>query len=147
MKTNRVVGVLALALFLVAGNALASKRMYKGPTYNHHGVVINTTQIKNDGKKIWFEILVINQSGKTLTIDRNQLTAKLPDGTIVSRERGTFAKWGSQAAYVVVPGGSHDIKIEFPVPGTELINVALQLHGFMIDNKPVNMPDFVATPM
>jgi hypothetical protein len=146
MSTTRTVSAALLGLALAAGVASAKADIWRAQPYNHKGVVINTEEIKNDGKKIWFKLMVINNTGSVLMVDRNQLTAKLPDGSTQSRDRGTFAKWGKQDAYVIPAGGSHPLQIEFKVPTNALIRVALQLTGVSIDGKPVSLPDFVATP-
>jgi hypothetical protein len=81
-----------------------------------------------------------------LTVDRNQITGKLPDGSVKNRSQGTFAKWGSQAPYQIGPGLSHELNIEFDVPSKDLIQVAMQLHGFVVDGKSVELPDLIAVP-
>ena len=137
-----VVGALAVAL--LAGSALADDRPLAGPNgYTHDGVGIFTRSIKQDKSgKVWFKLTVTNSTGKFLIIDRNQILARLPDGTERSRETGTWGAMWADQKYLVQPGQSHELNVEYEVPfGAP---VSLELKGFTVDGKPIPLPAFEA---
>src|SRR3569832_1514773 len=73
----------------------------QGAGYEHRGVLITPLKIYLKGKKLWFELNVINNTGKLLTIDKNQITLKL-EGAELPREQGVFGKFAKP--HLVNPG-------------------------------------------
>jgi hypothetical protein len=142
---NRLASSFVIALVLVAsGLAFAGEINYSAAPYDHEKISITPERIWLKGDKIWFKLRVANASDKVVIFDKEQIQAKLPDGRVLSRARSVFA--GQAKPSMVLPGGSQPLWVEYVI-GKAPLQVALQLgHGFVLDNKPIALPDFVANP-
>lgn len=129
----------------LAGSAEAAEVTYAARPYDHKGVTLNPVRLWLKKNKLWLRLLVINHTGKLLTIDKAQLQLKLPDGAQIAREAGVFGKYGKP--HYVGPGLSHELNVEFmigPVP----VPVALVLRqGFIVDGRALPLPDYPLSPI
>ena len=142
---NRLTSSIVLALVLAAsGLAFAGEISYSVAPYTHDKITVTPEKIWLKGDKIWFKLRVMNGSDKVLMFDKEQIQAKLPDGRVLSRARSVFA--GQAKPATVIPGGSAPLWVEYVI-GKAPLQVSLQFsHGFILDGKPLALPDFVANP-
>lgn len=141
---NRLKSVAVIALVLAASAvAFAGEIAYSAPPYEHDKVTVTPEKIWLKGDKVWFKLRVMNGTDKVLIFDKEQIQAKLPDGRVLSRARSVFA--GQAKPSMVMPGGSQPLWVEYVIGKTPL-QVSLQFsHGFVLDGKPISLPDFVAS--
>lgn len=142
---NRLKSAAVIALVLAASAvAFAGEIAYSAQPYQHDKVTVAPEKIWLKGDKVWFKLRVMNGTDKVLIFDKEQIQAKLPDGRVLSRARSVFA--GQAKPSMVMPGGSQPLWVEYVIGKTPL-QVSLQFsHGFVLDGKPISLPDFVAGP-
>jgi len=142
---NRLKSAAVIALVLAASAvAFAGEITYSAQPYEHDKVTVAPEKIWLKGDKVWFKLRVMNGTDKVLIFDKEQIQAKLPDGRVLSRARSVFA--GQAKPSTVLPGGSQPLWVEYVIGKTPL-QVSLQFsHGFVLDGKPISLPDFVASP-
>jgi len=142
---NRLKSSLVIALVLAAsGLAFAGEIAYSAVPYTHDKITVAAERIWLKGDKIWFKLRVMNGSDKVLVFDKEQIQAKLPDGRQMARARSVFA--GTAKPSTVIPGGSQPLWVEYVIGKTPLSVSLLFNHGFILDGKPISLPDFVANP-
>ena len=142
---NRVKSSLVIALVLAAsGLAFAGEINYSATPYQHDKITVAAEKIWLKGDKIWFKLRVMNGSDKVLMFDKEQIQAKLPDGRQMARARSVFA--GQAKPSTVIPGGSQPLWVEYVIGKVPLQVSLLFNHGFILDGKPISLPDFVASP-
>jgi hypothetical protein len=140
-----VKSVAVAALVLVAsGLALAGEISYTAQPYEHDKITVAPERIWLKGDKVWFKLRVMNGTDKVLVFDKEQIQAKLPDGRVLSRARSIFA--GQAKPSTVLPGGSQPLWVEYVIGKTPLQVSLIFSHGFVLDGKPIALPDFVANP-
>jgi hypothetical protein len=138
-------GIVAGALVLVlSGIAIAGEIVYSATPYDHDKITVAAEKIWLKGDKIWFKLRVMNASDKVVIFDKEQIQAKLPDGRVMSRARSVFA--GQAKPSMVMPGGSQPLWVEYVIGKTPLQVSLLFGHGWVMDGKPITLPDFVASP-
>lgn len=131
-------------LWATARDARADKIPYHVKAYSHRGVTIQAREAFHKGKKVWFDLYVLNGTGKLLTVDKNLIQAKLADGRVLARAMGTFGKYAK--ANQLMPGQGHQLFVEFELgamPSDLRIVVA---SAIAIDGRPANLPDLQAGP-
>jgi hypothetical protein len=142
---NRIRSFVVVALVLAASSvALAGEIMYSAQPYDHEKIAVAAEKIWLKGDKIWFKLRVMNASDKVVIFDKEQIQAKLPDGRVLSRARSVFA--GQAKPSMVIPGGSQPLWVEYVIGKTPLQVSLLFNHGWVMDGKPITLPDFVANP-
>ena len=142
---NRLQSAVVIALVLAAsGLAFAGEIGYSAQPYDHDKITVAAEKIWLKGDKVWFKLRVMNGSDKVLIFDKEQIQAKLPDGRVLSRARSVFA--GQAKPSTVLPGGSQPLWVEYVIGKTPLQVSLLFSHGFVLDGKPISLPDFVAGP-
>jgi len=99
------------------------------------------------GKLLYVETDLFNYSGVPITVYRDQITLVLPNGAVVGRSQGTFTQ---HKGYVVPPGGSHAVHVDFKAEGFKWSDVSIaQVNfapGVMIDGQPVALPMMPVSP-
>ena len=142
---NRLLSAVVVALLLAAsGLAIAGEISYSAAPYTNEKITVTPEKIWLKGDKVWFKLRVMNGSDKVLMFDKEQIQAKLPDGRVMARARSVFA--GQAKPSTVLPGGSQPLWVEYVI-GKVPLQVSLQFsHGFILDGKPIALPDFVASP-
>ncbi|HEX6835713.1 MAG TPA: hypothetical protein VF334_04030 [Polyangia bacterium] len=142
---NRLKSAAVIALVLAASAvAFAGEITYSAQPYDHDKVTVTAEKIWLKGDKVWFKLRVMNGTDKVLIFDKEQIQAKLPDGRVLSRARSVFA--GQAKPSMVMPGGSQPLWVEYVIGKTPLQVSLLFSHGFVLDGKPISLPDFVAGP-
>jgi hypothetical protein len=142
---NRLKSAAVIALVLAASAvAFAGEITYSAQPYEHDKITVAAEKIWLKGDKVWFKLRVMNGSDKVLVFDKEQIQAKLPDGRVLSRARSVFA--GQAKPSTVLPGGSQPLWVEYVIGKTPLSVNLLFSHGFVLDGKPIALPDFVANP-
>ena len=136
-----VVGALLVA---ASGLAIAGEITYSAAPYTNEKITVAPEKIWLKGDKVWFKLRVMNGSDKILMFDKEQIQAKLPDGRVLSRARSVFA--GQAKPSTVLPGGSQPLWVEYVIGKTPMQVSLLFGHGFVLDGKPIALPDFVASP-
>jgi hypothetical protein len=128
-------------LFLV-GLAGCAHVEYAGPAqYQNSGLVINVEKIEYDDDTLECRFVFLNNTDKTMMVDRNQIVAALPDGTLRAREQGAFGI-PTQGVYTLMPHMSHEVYVDYKVPDTTP-QVTLQLKGITVDGQLTPFPDYV----
>jgi len=142
---NRLKSAAVIALVLAASAvAFAGEITYSAQPYEHDKITVAAEKIWLKGDKVWFKLRVMNGSDKVLVFDKEQIQAKLPDGRTMARARSVFA--GQAKPSTVMPGGSQPLWVEYVIGKTPLQVSLLFNHGFVLDGKPISLPDFVANP-
>ncbi|HEX6837086.1 MAG TPA: hypothetical protein VF334_10965 [Polyangia bacterium] len=135
---------IAALVLVAAGLAFAGEINYTAQPYEHDKITVAPERIWLKGDKVWFKLRVMNGTDKVLIFDKEQIQAKLPDGRVLSRARSIFA--GQAKPSTVLPGGSQPLWVEYVIGKTPLQVSLLFSHGFVLDGKPIALPDFVANP-
>ena len=143
MKRLQSVAVLALVL-VASAVAFAGEITYSAQPYTHDKITVAPEKIWLKGDKVWFKLRVMNGTDRVLIFDKEQIQAKLPDGRVLSRARSVFA--GQAKPSTVLPGGSQPLWVEYVIGKTPLQVSLMFSHGFVLDGKPITLPDFVAGP-
>jgi hypothetical protein len=142
---NRLKSAAVIAIVLAAsGLAFAGEITYAAQPYAHDKITVAPEKIWLKGDKVWFKLRVMNGTDKVLMFDKEQIQAKLPDGRVLSRARSVFA--GQAKPSTVLPGGSQPLWVEYVIGKTPLQVSLMFSHGFILDGKPIALPDFVAGP-
>jgi hypothetical protein len=136
--------VIAALLVAASGVALAGEITYSAAPYTNDKVTVAAEKIWLKGDKVWFKLRVMNGSDKVLMFDKEQIQAKLPDGRTMARARSVFA--GQAKPSTVLPGGSQPLWVEYVIGKTPMQVSLMFSHGFVLDGKPIALPDFVASP-
>jgi hypothetical protein len=142
MKLARTLAT--LCILGLAGNAFAGEIKYGAVPYEAQKITVNAEKVWLKKDKIWFKLLVINGTGKVLIFDKEQIQAKTPDGRIFARARSVFAAHAKPAS--VMPGMSAPLWVEYVIGEAPLQVSLLFKHGFILDGKPIELPDFVVNP-
>jgi hypothetical protein len=143
MKTALVSFVL-VCLVGLPSLALAGETPYSAQEYKHKGVSLAPEKIFLKKDKLWVRLLVINDTGKFLSVDKAQVRAKLASGAVVSRETGTFGKNPKLA--VIQPGASHALYVEFIVGEAPAPVDVLLDRGFILEGKTLALPPLSVVP-
>src|SRR6185503_13964474 len=92
------------------GVALAASTMgcqhyavYGPAKYDHDGVTIIAQRLELKKRKLRLRFTFANHTDEQITVDRNQMTLKYPDGGEVGRFKGTFG--GVTSGRHVIPAG------------------------------------------
>jgi hypothetical protein len=137
--------MLVLAIVVAASTlAVAGEISYSAAPYQHDKITVAAEKLFLKGDKIWFKLRVMNGSDKVLVFDKEQIQAKLPDGRMLARARSVFA--GQAKPSTVLPGGSQPLWVEYVIGKVPLEVSLVFAHGFVLDGKPIALPDFVASP-
>ncbi len=134
-----VVAVLALASVAYAGNRLP----FGMPAYSHQGITIQPKEIYFDGGKLTVRVIVINETGKSLSLDKAQIQLRVGD-SILPRDEGVFGKFAKPA--LVAPGLSHPLYIDFRLAAPGPVKLVLA-HGFIVDGQSLPLPDLPIAPL
>src|SRR5688572_20776744 len=104
--------VLALFVLLPVTAYGGQQIRYATRDYKHKGVVIQADEVFQKKDKIWFRLRVVNQTGKFLTIDKQQLQLKV-GGATLAREKGVFGKYAKPNT--IAAGVSGELNVEFVI--------------------------------
>lgn len=123
--------------------AAAAEVLYSTRPYEHRGVLIVAQKVFLKGKKLWFRLNVVNNTGKLLTIDKNQILLKVGGGQL-ARDQGVFGKYGKP--HMLNPGLSHELYVEYvtgeiPQPASLLLG-----QGFIVDGRSLPLPEYPVAP-
>jgi hypothetical protein len=72
--------------------------------------------ISSRGDRLYVQTTFTNTGTETVTVDRDGVTLRLPDGHVVPRSIGTFTQ---HKPYVIGPGGSHAVYVDFKIDGQD----------------------------
>jgi hypothetical protein len=135
----------ALSALLCSRPAFAGEVIYTAQPYSFHGVTINAQKIFLKGNKLWLRLLVINGTGKLLTMDKTQMQGRLQSGAVIPREAGVFGKYAKPN--IINPGLSHELNIEFTIgPVPQPLSLILR-QGLIVDGKSLPLPDYPVRPI
>lgn len=141
---NRRIGVVvgACALFgATVAEAKETKYQVSGPV-NANGITVSAREGNiHDGEKLWVKLLFVNNSGKTVLLDRNLVVAKAAGGSFNRITPVT----GKGDVFIVKQNDKQNLYVEFPAPAGQ--PVTLELKGaFGLDLKPIELPSMTMTP-
>ena len=143
MKRLLIVGVASAALF-GAQTASAKETKYQvSGVVNANGITVTAREGNiHDGEKLWVKLLFVNNSGKTVLLNRNLVLAKTPDGGIFSRITPVTGKGD---VFIVKQNDKQNLYVEFAAPAGA--PVTLDLKGaFGLDLRPIELPSMTLTP-
>ncbi len=104
------VGVLAAALAGCGGE----KIVLHAQPLDSADIHVQPLDVYVNGKKLWVRVQVTNASKGTLMVQRDAMTAHLPNGQTINRAMGTY---GTHDPYVILPGAMHLVYVEFEEQG------------------------------
>ena len=142
MNTARTLAT--LVVLVAAAPAWAGETMYAAQPYEANKITVAPEKVWLKKDKIWFKLRVMNGTDKVLVFDKEQIRAHTPDGREFARERSVFA--GQAKPSTVAPGGSQPLWVEYKIGETPLQVSLIFKHGFMLDGKPIELPDFTVNP-
>ncbi len=88
--------------------------------------------------------MFVNNTDKVMTVNRDMLGLKLPDGSVRTRETSEFFGIPTQSTYTLPPHASHEVFVDYKIPDTTP-QATLQLTGVMIDGQPATFPEYAIT--
>ena len=113
--------------------------------YSNDGLVVNSKSLELKKGKMWIQIQLVNNTGKMMTFNPDQIQAKLPDGNVVTRLKGVFDKNSdAHALKLIQPGAGQDFAVEYQVGDPAKVSLSFQ-NGIQLAGKPKAFPDFVIT--
>lgn len=105
---------LALATSLAAASpAWAGPEWLARPVYTSR-VSIEPLRVNINSSRLWVRTRVTNHGSVPLLVDRDAVTAVLPNGNAVTRASGVFTR---HQAYVIPPGASRNVYVDFREAG------------------------------
>lgn len=131
------------ALLLTSAPALARVGAddWVAVPYSNNGLVVNSKSLELKKGKLWIKIQVVNNTGKIITFNPDQIQAKLPDGNVVTRLKGVFDKNSSaHALKLIQPGAGEEFALEYQVGEPPKVALSFQ-NGIQVAGKPVAFPD------
>lgn len=136
---------LSLTLAMTPAHARVGADDWVAVPYSKDGLVINSKSLELKKGKLWIQIQVVNNTGKMVTFAPDQIQAKLPDGSVVTRLKGVFDKQSdAHALKLIQPGAGQDFSLEYQVG--EPTRIALSLaNGIQVGGKPKAYADFLIT--
>lgn len=141
----RTLGLLAgLSLGTIPASAWAGEVSYAAAPYENQGVQLNISKIFHKSGKVWFRWIVINKTGRVLTIDKNQIQCQLPDGRVTTRALGVFGKYAKPSS--IAAGLSAELNIECQVGDVPQPVAVLLRQGFIVEGQSLPLPDYQAVP-
>lgn len=113
--------------------------------YAQEGLTINAKSLELKKGKLWVQLQVVNNTGKIITFNPDQIQARLPDGSVVTRLKGVFDdKSAAHQVKLIQPGAGQDFALEYQVGEPVRITLSLQ-SGIQVAGKPKAFPDFQIT--
>ena len=104
-------------------------------------ISIQPEQVWVHGSKLWVRTNVVNGTDQPIMINRDLIIARLPSGAVVHRASGSAT---IHAPYVVPPGASHQVYVEFLGEGFDWHDVpGAQIDfspGVTVNGQPVQVP-------
>jgi hypothetical protein len=109
-------------------------------------ITIQPEQVWAHGHKLWVRVMVMNNTGQMVVIDRDQIVARLPNGAILHRAIGAYSV---HEPYVIAPGGGHPVYVEFGEEGFDWHDMAsAQIDfspGTQVNGQPTAVPPLAVT--
>lgn len=137
--------VAAVSLLASTAQARVGADDWVAVPYNNDGLVVNSKSLELKKGKMWIQIQLVNNTGKMITFNPDQIQAKLPDGNVVTRLKGVFDKNSdAHALKLIQPGAGQDFAIEYQVGDPAKISLSFQ-NGIQVAGKAKAFPDFVIT--
>ena len=141
MKRSLVIGLGVLALGASTAEAKETKYTLSGPV-NANGITVTPREGNiHDGEKLWVKLLFVNNSGKTVLLDRNRVIAKAGGGTFTRITPVT----GKGEVFIVKQNDKQNLYVEFAAPVGQ--PVTLELKGaFGLDLQPIELGSITMQP-
>ena len=77
--------IAAVSLLASTAHARVGADDWVAVPYNNDGLVVNSKSLELKKGKMWIQIQLVNNTGKMMTFNPDQIQAKLPDGNVVTR--------------------------------------------------------------
>lgn len=139
---RKLAALLVVALYVALGSGCKQSYHVEGPpSYSHNGIVVIPQVLEMKGSKLKLRFTFANHLDDEITIDKNQMVLRLPEGSEQGRHAGTFGKFGS-GRHVVQPGESHNVFLDFLIEGEPPTEATLEISGVIVDGKPLDLPDY-----
>jgi len=103
-----VLSCCALVLSLVACSA--HRPLYAQPAQLPGGVYVKVTEAYVTGERLYVKTWMMNTTQGPVTIDRDGIALRLPDGRVLPRAEGTFTQ---HKPYNLAPGAGRDVHVDF----------------------------------
>ena len=144
MNARALVLCLSLSLSAVA---CGHKEVWHTQVAEQNGVRIVPEQVYVSGHKLWVRTTVVNGTQQAMLILRDEIVVRLPNGAVVPRAAG---RTSLHQPYNVMPGGAHEVYVEFEDNGFDWravpsVNVDFS-PGVTLDGQPVQLAPLVASP-
>jgi hypothetical protein len=145
MRRSPIYLALCVLLFALPARARVGADNWRAQPYEHDGLSITAKSIEFKKGKLWLKLQFINSMDQPMSVNPDQIQAKLPTGSTVTRAKGVFDKMSSaHAAKVVLPGSGEEIAIEYEIG--EVDSLALQLNfAIAVNGKVKKFPEWVTT--
>lgn len=135
--------VLTLAFTAVACGGRG--RDWNAQPMNSNGIEVVPIRVWVASGKLWFRTEVRNTGPAPIMVDRDAITLALPTGEVLRRSQSSFG--GVHTPYMIPPGGSHAVYVEFLQGATHWRDVPqaqLNLTGAItVNGQPIAVPPLV----
>jgi hypothetical protein len=109
MATRRVL-LLCAATFLFLAACSVRTPFYAPPTRLPGGVFVKVNEAFVRGERLYVKTWMMNETQGPVTIDRDGMALRLPDGRVLPRAEGTFTQ---HKPYSLAPGAGRDVHVDF----------------------------------
>lgn len=135
-------GALALTVGVSTAEAKETKYQVAGAV-NANGITVTAREGNvHDGEKLWLKLLFVNNSGKTVLLDRNQVQVKAPGGGVFTRITPVTGKGD---VFIVKHNDKQNLYVEFAAPINTPVTVELK-GAYALDLQPIVLPPMQLTP-
>jgi hypothetical protein len=129
-----------LAAVLLFSVACAGKQVWVGQAVSGP-VAIQPQKAWLDGGKLWVHTIIVNNTGQAITITRDNIIARLPNGTTVQRASST-----SHEPYFLAAGAAHDVNVEFVGDFANVPNAMIDFApGITLNGQPMQVSPLVVS--
>lgn len=135
-------GAMALGASVTTAHAKDTKYQVLGAV-NANGITVTAREGNiHDGEKLWLKLLFVNNSGKTVLLDRNQVQVKAPNGGVFNRITPVTGKGD---VFIVKHNDKQNLYVEFPAPMGMPLTVELR-GAYGLDLQPIVLPPMQLQP-
>jgi hypothetical protein len=110
MPKPRVLVLFFCALVLCVVACGVRRRLYAQPAQLPGGVFVKINEAYVAGERLYVKTWMMNTTAAPMTIDRDGMALRLPDGRVLPRAEGTFTQ---HKPYNLAPGAGRDVHVDF----------------------------------
>ncbi len=141
MRIQRITAPILLALAL----GCASAQFSGLPSYAAQGLSIRVERIEYDDDQLQLTFLFVNNTERTMLVDRSQLMLVTPDGQSHSRSNAEVFGFATEATHTILPHTGHPVQVFYKIPEQTPQAVLKLDRAVTVNGTPVALPDYMIT--